>query len=300
MYVCIYTYTGCVEHTWRFLRFVKTRMPAKRRFHTERHHVQWRLEFSWMARCSVRQSTGVVDLCIKRQSVTAAQRRGRHSFKDTLLLATGWTQKPSLISSSYKNQNLLGYFYKYGTADTLTQEIFNFPARRQKAVKCKMALNSQQRSWCVLEFHKTNSVVIVQRAFKHKFNVDPPTNKSISKWHKNFIERGCICDQRKGHSCKNIPVGFDFITTLNQGVFLCSSCTLLSWVSMWRQEGSVKDSKPRGRPLSARTTDNVERVIVAMLRSPPGSVRQQDLALRFNCAQGFALPSTHNPSCSRS
>ena len=61
------------------------------------------------------------------------------------------------------------YFYKYGTADKLTQEIFNFPARRQRAVKCKMALTSQQRGWCVLEFHKTNSVVIVQRAFKPKF-----------------------------------------------------------------------------------------------------------------------------------
>ena len=63
-----------------------------------------------------------------------------------------------------------------------------------------MALISQQRSWCVLEFHKTNSVETVQSAFKPKFNVDPPTNKSILKWHRNFIERGCICDQRKGHS----------------------------------------------------------------------------------------------------
>ena len=60
------------------------------------------------------------------------------------------------------------------TADTLTQEIFNFPARRQRAVKCKMALTSQQRGWYVLEFNKTNSVVTVQRAFKRKFNVDPP------------------------------------------------------------------------------------------------------------------------------
>jgi hypothetical protein len=41
------------------------------------------------------------------------------------------------------------YFYKYGTADTLTQETFDFPVRRQKAVKCKMALAPQQRSWCV-------------------------------------------------------------------------------------------------------------------------------------------------------
>ena len=36
--------------------------------------------------------------------------------------------------------------YKYETADTLTQYIFNFPARRQTAVKCKMVLISQQRS----------------------------------------------------------------------------------------------------------------------------------------------------------
>ena len=52
----------------------------------------------------------------------------------------------------------------------------------------------------MLEFHKSNSVVTVQRAFKLKFNVDPSTNRSILKWHRSFIERGCICDQRKGHS----------------------------------------------------------------------------------------------------
>ena len=51
--------------------------------------------------------------------------------------------------------------------------MFNVPARRQRAVKCKMALTSQKRSWCVLEFHKTNSVVTVQRAFKLKFNPYP-------------------------------------------------------------------------------------------------------------------------------
>jgi hypothetical protein len=51
-----------------------------------------------------------------------------------------------------------------------------------------------------LEFHKTNSVVMVQRAFKRKFNVDPLTIKSILKWQRNFVERECICNQRKGHS----------------------------------------------------------------------------------------------------
>jgi hypothetical protein len=58
-----------------------------------------------------------------------------------------------------------------------------------------MAFTSQQHSWCVLEFYKTNSVVTVQCAFKVKFNVDPLTNNSILKWHRNSVGRGCICDQ---------------------------------------------------------------------------------------------------------
>ena len=40
-----------------------------------------------------------------------------------------------------------------------------------------------------------NSIVTVQLAFKLKYNVDPPTKKSILKWHRNFIERRCICDR---------------------------------------------------------------------------------------------------------
>jgi hypothetical protein len=35
-----------------------------------------------------------------------------------------------------------------------------------------MEPTSQQRGWCMLEFHKTNSVMTMQRAFKRKFNVD--------------------------------------------------------------------------------------------------------------------------------
>jgi hypothetical protein len=51
-------------------------------------------------------------------------------------------------------------------------------------------------------------VVTVQRAFKLKFTtVDPLTNKSILKWHRNFIERGCICNQRKGHSGQPLVSG---------------------------------------------------------------------------------------------
>ena len=54
--------------------------------------------------------------------------------------------------------------------------------------------------------------------------------------------------------------------------------TLLLWVSKWCQVGSVKESKPTRRPLSAHTPDNVEPVRDAILQSPHKSAYQQPLA----------------------
>jgi hypothetical protein len=54
---------------------------------------------------------------------------------------TGRTQKHSLITSSYKIKTYWNIFYKYGTedmtedtltADTINQEVFNFPASSQR------------------------------------------------------------------------------------------------------------------------------------------------------------------------
>ena len=62
--------------------------------------------------------------------------------------------------------------------------------------------------------------------------------------------------------------------------------TLLLWVSKWGQEGPVKDSKTRRRPLLARTPDNVERVKDTTLRIPRRSVRRLALAL---CSNEFSV-----------
>ena len=43
----------------------------------------------------------------------------------------------------------------------------------------------------------------------------------------------------------------------------------------------MKGCKPRGRPSSAHTSDNVERVIDVIWRSPHRSARKQALALRL-------------------
>ena len=50
-----------------------------------------------------------------------------------------------------------------------------------------------EKSFCVLEYHKSKSVVIVQRAFGAKYAKEPPTDKTIRAWYKQFTETGCLC-----------------------------------------------------------------------------------------------------------
>ena len=44
-----------------------------------------------------------------------------------------------------------------------------------------------EKSFCVLEYHTSRSVVTVQCAFRAKYTKDPPTDKTI---------RGCLCKQK--------------------------------------------------------------------------------------------------------
>jgi len=53
-----------------------------------------------------------------------------------------------------------------------------------------------EKSFCVLEYHTCKSVVTVQRAFRAKYAKDPPRNKTIRAWYKQFIETGCLCKQK--------------------------------------------------------------------------------------------------------
>jgi transposase len=52
------------------------------------------------------------------------------------------------------------------------------------------------RSRFLLEYHTGKSVVTVQRAFRAKYAKDPPTDKTIRAWHKQFTETGCLCKQK--------------------------------------------------------------------------------------------------------
>ena len=47
----------------------------------------------------------------------------------------------------------------------------------------------------MLEYDTSKSVVTVQRAFRVKYTKEPPTDKTIHAWYKQFTETGCLCKQ---------------------------------------------------------------------------------------------------------
>ena len=54
----------------------------------------------------------------------------------------------------------------------------------------------REKSFCVLECGTSKSVVTVQRAFLAKYAKDPPTDKTIRAWYKQFTETGCLRKQK--------------------------------------------------------------------------------------------------------
>lgn len=60
-----------------------------------------------------------------------------------------------------------------------------------------MAFTQPEKAFCVLEFAKTESWTVVQRAFRRKFGKEPPKRKSIVRWHGKFITDGCLCPAKR-------------------------------------------------------------------------------------------------------
>jgi len=53
-----------------------------------------------------------------------------------------------------------------------------------------------EKSFCVLEYHTSKSVVTVKLAFRAKYAKDPPTDKTIRARYKQFTVTGCLCKQK--------------------------------------------------------------------------------------------------------
>ena len=50
----------------------------------------------------------------------------------------------------------------------------------------------QHKIFCIREFSESDSATAVQRAFRLKFNIQPPMRKSIYHWNKQFDETGSL------------------------------------------------------------------------------------------------------------
>jgi len=51
----------------------------------------------------------------------------------------------------------------------------------------------QHKIFCFREFIKTESATAVLLAFLLRFNIQPPTRKSICRWNHQFEQIGCLC-----------------------------------------------------------------------------------------------------------
>ena len=55
-----------------------------------------------------------------------------------------------------------------------------------------MAFTGAEKAFCVLQFAKCESIVIVQRRFRTQYHKDPPTDKQIRTWYNNFEHTGSL------------------------------------------------------------------------------------------------------------
>jgi len=60
------------------------------------------------------------------------------------------------------------------------------------SVESKMA-TMQHKIFCIREFIKTEWVTAVLRVFRPRFNIQPPTRKSICRWNHQFEQTDCLC-----------------------------------------------------------------------------------------------------------
>jgi len=58
-----------------------------------------------------------------------------------------------------------------------------------------------EKSFCVLEYHTSKSAFTVQHTFRAKYAKDPPTDKTIHAWYKQFTETGCCLCKQKSSGC---------------------------------------------------------------------------------------------------
>ena len=103
---------------------------------------------------------------------------------------TGWFKKMDSISYVYISWTIHGMWMIYITFERGGPKFLNTTARAHSraaaSVESKMA-TMQHKIFYVLEFIKTESATAVQRAFRLRFNIQPPARQSICRWNHQFL-----------------------------------------------------------------------------------------------------------------
>ena len=70
------------------------------------------------------------------------------------------------------------------------------------------------KSFCVLEYHTSKSLVTAQRTFRAKYAKDRSKDKTIRAWYIQFSENGCCTsrNQEVAYLMPNVPVQIEGTT----------------------------------------------------------------------------------------
>ena len=124
---------------------------------------------------------------------------------------TAWFKKMDSFLYVYISWTIHGIWMTYITFVRRDPKVWNITPRalvfctavQQRQLRTKLAAR-QHKIFCVCEFIKTESATAVQRAFRLRFNIHPPTRKSICRWNNQFEQIGCLCKGKPVERAENL------------------------------------------------------------------------------------------------
>ncbi|KAG8232970.1 hypothetical protein J437_LFUL013582 [Ladona fulva] len=86
----------------------------------------------------------------------------------------------------------------YTSNESATQTVLLYTCMHAHAVfplssESSSSNDDKCRTFCGLQFARSESVVTVQRAFRIKFQCNLPSENNIRRWYHQFEDTGCLC-----------------------------------------------------------------------------------------------------------
>ncbi|KAJ4430846.1 hypothetical protein ANN_19437 [Periplaneta americana] len=146
----------------------------------------------------------------KRTASTGIRIKRDEGEKGSWAVAIGLASREYRRQEYQRNNSIRKSGRQESTCDNLN-DIQEYSRKRNDSDRIKAEIekkksNPVRKSYCVLQFAKINSVTVVQRYFRARFQKSPPTpqaRESICDWQRKFETTDCFC---KGKSPGRPPV----------------------------------------------------------------------------------------------